>query len=64
LLSAEGVDSCPWNWQDIEEVLEDDAFTLETLHETLLRVNLAFVQKAWPHRWRDIFEMRVIFHDN
>jgi len=61
ILSDEGLDHCPWNFQDLEEVDEDLPFKLENLHETLLRLNLAFVQAAYPSRWRELAGIRVAF---
>jgi len=61
ILSEEGLDHCPWNFQDLEEVDEDLVFRLENLHETLLRLNLAFLQRSYPSRWRELSAIRVEF---
>ena len=63
LLSEEGIDHCPWNFQDLEEVDEDHPFRLENLHETLLRVNLGFLRRSWPARWKELAEVRIEFQD-
>ena len=60
-LSEEGLDHCPWNFQQLEEVDEDLPFRLETLHDTLLRVNLAFLRKSYATRWKDLAEVRIQF---
>jgi len=60
-LSEDGLDHCPWNFQELEEVDEDLPFRLESLHETLLRVNLAFLRKSYPTRWKDLAEVRIRF---
>ena len=60
-LSEDGLDHCPWNFQELEEVDEDLPFRLEHLHETLLRVNLAFLRKSYPERWKDLAEVRIEF---
>lgn len=36
-------------------------FRLENLHETLLRLNLAFLQRSYPSRWRELAGFRVEF---
>jgi uncharacterized protein len=61
ILSEEGLDHCPWNFQGLEEVDEDMVFRLENLHETLLRLNLAFLQRSYPTRWRELSAIRVEF---
>ncbi|HQF53831.1 MAG TPA: YkgJ family cysteine cluster protein [Fibrobacteria bacterium] len=61
ILSDDGLDHCPWNFQDLEEVDEGLPFRLENLHETLLRLNLAFLQAAHPSRWRELTGIRVAF---
>jgi Fe-S-cluster containining protein len=61
ILSDEGLDHCPWNFQELEEVDEDMVFRLENLHETLLRLNLAFLQRSYPTRWRELSAIRVEF---
>jgi len=63
LLSDEGIDHCPWNFEDLEEVDEDHPFRLENLHQTLLQVNLAFLRRSWPDRWRELAEVRIQFQD-
>lgn len=63
LLSDEGIDHCPWNFEDLEEVDEDHPFRLEDLHQTLLQVNLAFLRRSWPSRWRELAEVRVRFQE-
>jgi len=60
-LSDDGLDHCPWNFQELEEVDEDLPFRLESLHETLLRVNLAFLQRSYPTRWKELAEVRIRF---
>ncbi len=60
-LSEEGLDHCPWNFQQLEEVDEDLPFRLETLHDTLLRVNLAFLRRSYPARWKELAEIRIQF---
>lgn len=62
LLSEDGLDACPWNWQGVEEVEEGDLFRLEDLHGSLVRVNLAFLRQAFPTRWRDLADVRIVFH--
>jgi Fe-S-cluster containining protein len=61
ILSDEGLDHCPWNFQELEEVDEDMVFRLENLHETLLRLNLAFLRRSYPTRWRELSAIRVEF---
>lgn len=61
ILSDDGLDHCPWNFQDLEEVDEDLPFRLENLHETLLRLNLAFLRRSYPSRWRELAGARVAF---
>jgi len=61
ILSDDGLDHCPWNFQDLEEVDEDLPFRLENLHETLLRLNLAFLRRSYPSRWRELAGIRVAF---
>jgi len=63
ILSGEGMDHCPWNFQDLEEVDESLPFSLEALHETALRVNLAFLQRSYPDAWRTLAAVRVRFQD-
>jgi hypothetical protein len=45
----------------LEEVDEDLPFRLETLHDTLLRVNLAFLRRSYPARWKELAEIRIQF---
>ncbi len=61
ILSDDGLDHCPWNFQDLEEVDEDLPFRLENLHGTLLRLNLAFLRRSYPSRWRELAGIRVAF---
>jgi uncharacterized protein len=61
LLTREGIDHCPWNFQDLQEIDESALFNLENLHETLLRINLAFLRRAFPDRWRELAHVRVRF---
>lgn len=61
LMTTEGLDHCPWNFEDLEEVDESLVFSLENLHETLLRINLAFLRRAFPERWRELAQVRVLF---
>lgn len=63
ILSSEGLDHCPWNFQDLEEVDESLPFSLESLHETVLRVNLAFLRRSYPDAWRSLAAMRIRFQD-
>lgn len=64
LLSDEGLDHCPWNFEDLEEIEEDVPFRLDALHETLLRVNLAFLRRSFPDSWRELAEVRVRFQES
>ncbi len=61
LLSDEGIDHCPWNFPSLTEVEEDHVFRLENLHETLLRVNLAFLAGSYPSKWRELALIRIEF---
>ena len=61
ILSDEGLDHCPWNFQDLEEVDEDMVFRLENLHETLLRLNLAFLQHSYPANFARLAGVRIRF---
>lgn len=61
LLSREGIDHCPWNFQDLEEVDEDLPFRLESLTESLVRVNLAFLAVSYPGRRAELAGCRVEF---
>lgn len=61
ILSEDGLDHCPWNFQNLEEVDEEIVFRLENLHETLLRLNIAFLQRSYPSRWRELAGIRVEF---
>jgi len=61
ILSEEGLDHCPWNFQDLEEVDEDMVFRLENLHETLLRLNLSFLQRSYPANFARLAGVRVRF---
>ena len=60
-LSEEGLDHCPWNFQGLEEVDEDLPFRLESLSETLLRVNLSFLRKSYPRSWMELAQARIRF---
>lgn len=60
-LSEEGLDHCPWNFVELEEVDEDLPFRLESLHGTLLRVNLAFLHRSYPKRWKELAQARIRF---
>ena len=64
LLSNEGIDHCPWNFEELEEVEEDLPFHLEDLNETLLRINLAFLARSWPGIWRELAHARVDFQES
>lgn len=57
-----GVDHCPLNFETLEEIDADDAFRLEDLHGTLLRVNMDFVKRSWPDRFAELARLRVRFH--
>ncbi|MBK8801005.1 MAG: YkgJ family cysteine cluster protein [Fibrobacteres bacterium] len=61
ILSEAGLDHCPWNFQELEEIDESLPFSLESLHETSLRVNLAFLQRSYPDAWRSLAAVRVRF---
>lgn len=61
ILSEAGLDHCPWNFQELEEIDESLPFSLESLHETSLRVNLSFLRRSYPDSWRDLAAVRVIF---
>ena len=61
ILSEEGLDHCPWNFQDLEEVDESLVFRLENLHETLLRLNLSFLARSYPSKCRELAGVRVEF---
>ena len=61
ILSEDGLDHCPWNFQELEEVDEDLVFHLENLHETLLRLNLAFVRKSYPRDFARLAAVRIRF---
>ena len=61
ILSEEGLDHCPWNFQDLDEVDEDLVFRLENIHETLLRLNLSFLQRSYPTKCRELAATRVRF---
>jgi len=60
-LSEAGLDRCPWNFEDLEEVDEDLPFHLEDLHQTLWRVNMLFLRRSYPTRWREFVQVRVRF---
>lgn len=61
ILSDAGLDHCPWNFQDLEEVDDDLVFRLENLHETLLHLNLAFLRKSYPSRYGKLATVRIEF---
>lgn len=61
LLTQEGIDHCPWNFEDLEEVDESAVFSMENLHQTLLRINLAFLRRSFPENWRELAQVRVLF---
>ena len=61
ILSEQGLDHCPWNFADLEEVDDELVFRLENLHETLLRLNLAFLRHSYPSRYGQMAAMRVEF---
>lgn len=61
ILSEDGLDHCPWNFQELEEVDEDLVFRLENLHETLLRMNLAFLRRSYPADFARLAAVRVEF---
>ena len=61
ILSDEGLDHCPWNFQDLEEVDEEIVFRLENLHETLLRLNLAFLRASYPSDFAQLAGIRIEF---
>ncbi len=61
ILSEDGLDHCPWDFQELEEVDEDMVFRLENLHETLLRLNLAFLRKSYPLGFARLAAVRIQF---
>ena len=61
ILSEQGLDHCPWNFQDLEEVDEDLVFRLENLHETLVRLNLAFLRTSYPAAFARLAGVRIEF---
>lgn len=61
ILSENGLDHCPWNFQDLEEVDEDLVFRLENLHETLVRLNLAFLRTSYPAAFARLAGVRIRF---
>jgi Fe-S-cluster containining protein len=60
-LSEAGLDHCPWNFEDLDEVDEDLPFHLEDLHETLSRVNILFLRRSYPTRWKELAQVRIRF---
>jgi len=60
-LSEAGLDHCPWNFEDLEEVDEDLPFQLEDLHGTLSRVNIHFLRRSYPSRWKELAQVRIRF---
>lgn len=61
ILSEEGLDHCPWNFGDLEEVDENLVFRLENLHETLLKLNLAFLRRSYPAGFARLAAARIEF---
>jgi uncharacterized protein len=61
ILSENGLDHCPWNFQELEEVDEDLVFRLENLHETLVRLNLAFLRTSYPAAFARLAGVRIRF---
>jgi Fe-S-cluster containining protein len=60
-ITEQGLDHCPWNFADLEEVDGDLPFQLEDLHETLLRVNVHFLRRSYPSVWTDLAQARIRF---
>ena len=61
ILSENGLDHCPWNFSELEEIDEDLVFHLENLHETLVRLNLAFLRKSYPLGFARLAAVRIRF---
>jgi len=65
LLTEEGgIDHCPWNFPDLEEIEEGQVFRLEDLHGTLLKVNLDFLKRVFGDKYLEMAGMRVRFHSD
>lgn len=56
------LDHCPWNFLTLEEIEDSDVFRLETLHTTLLRVNLDFLRRVLGPDAPRAAGWRVRFH--
>lgn len=61
-LESGELDHCPWNFGTLEEVEEGDVFRLESLHSTLLQVNLDFLRRVLGDEASRAAGWRVRFH--
>ena len=62
-LESGDLDHCPWNFETLEEVDDADVFRLESLHTTLLQVNLDFLRRVLGDEATLVAGWRVRFHD-
>lgn len=53
------VDFCPWNFQDLEELGEEDLLDVERLNEDLLRANALFLRTSYPSRLAELWQWRI-----
>jgi Fe-S-cluster containining protein len=53
------VDFCPWNFQDVEELEEEDLVDLDRLNEDLLRANALFLRHSYPSRLGELWQWRI-----
>ena len=53
------VDFCPWNFQGLEELGEEDLLDVERLNEDLLRANALFLRTSYPSRLAELWQWRI-----